>query len=102
MMNTQKTYLKLYHKFAYGSGDFGTNFCYTFISSFILIYLTNTVGLQSGIIGTLMLISRVLDGITDVIAGTIIDKTHKKMGKARFWMMATIPFVGITESMSFS
>lgn len=102
MMNTEKNYLNLYHKFAYGSGDFGTNFCYTFISSFILIYLTNTVGLQSGIIGTLMLISRVLDGITDVIAGTIIDKTHKKMGKARFWMLVTIPFVGITEFMLFN
>lgn len=101
-MNEEKKYLKFYQKAAYGSGDFGTNFCYTFVSSFIMIYLTNTVGLNSGVIGTLMLISRVLDGITDVASGTIIDRTKSRFGKARFWMLVTIPFIAVSEILLFN
>lgn len=101
-MGEEKKYLKLYHKLAYGSGDFGANFCYTFVSSFVMIYLTNTVGLNSGIIGTLMLVSRVLDGITDVASGTIIDRTKSRLGKARFWMLSMIPFIAISEILLFN
>lgn len=86
----EKNYLKLHNKLAYGCGDMACNFCYTFVSSFALIYLTNTVGLNAGIIGTLMLVSRVLDGITDVIFGSIIDNTKSKLGRARPWMLYTI------------
>lgn len=34
-----------------------------------------------------MLASKVLDGISDVIFGTLIDRTHSKLGKARPWML---------------
>lgn len=86
----EKKYLKLKNKLAYGSGDMASNFCYTFVTSFVLIYLTNAVGLNSGLIGTLMLVSRILDGITDVLFGTLVDRTKSKLGKARPWMLYTI------------
>lgn len=82
----EKKYLKGWQKVAYGAGDFGSNFMYTFVSSFVLLYLTNTVGLNSRVVGTLMLLSRCLDGVTDVFFGRLIDRTHSKMGKARPWM----------------
>ena len=53
----------------------------------ILIYLTNTVGLNPGIVGTLIAVSKLLDGVTDIFFGSLIDKTHSKMGKARPWML---------------
>ena len=40
----EKKYLKGWQKVAYGAGDFGSNFMYTFVSSFVLLYLANTVG----------------------------------------------------------
>lgn len=98
----EKKYLKFGHKLAYGSGDMASNFCYSFVSAFILIYLTDTVGLNAGIVGTLMLLSRILDGITDVISGTIIDRTQHRWGKARFWMIITVPMVAIAEILLFS
>jgi GPH family glycoside/pentoside/hexuronide:cation symporter len=73
-------------KLAYGAGDFGSNYCWTFISAFALIYFTNTVGLGAAVIGTLMMIAKILDGFTDVIMGTLIDHTRSKMGKARPWL----------------
>lgn len=81
-----KKYLTVPKKLAYGCGDFGANFFYMFVSSFVMIYLTNTIGLDAGIIGTLMLISKLLDGVTDVFFGRMIDKTKSKMGKARPWL----------------
>ncbi len=58
-----------------------------FLSSFVMIYLTNTVGLNPGIVGTLIAFSKLLDGVTDIFFGSLIDKTHSKMGKARPWML---------------
>ena len=81
----QEQSLSLIRKIGYGVGDAGSNFCWTFIASFIMIYCTNTLGISAAVIGTLMMISKVLDGITDVFMGRIIDATHSKMGKARFW-----------------
>lgn len=83
----EKKYLKWYQKVAYGAGDLASNCSYGLVSSFVLLYLTGTMGLNSGIIGTLMLLSKVLDGISDVIFGTMIDRTHSRLGKARPWML---------------
>lgn len=82
----EKKYLKWYQKFAYGCGDVAGNTVFAFLSSFVMIYLTNTVGLNAGIIGTLMMASRVFDGFTDVFFGNLMDRTKSKMGKARPWM----------------
>lgn len=85
-METKKKYLSFPKKIAYGTGDLGSNFFYMMITSFALIYMTDAVGLDPGIVGTLIMISKLLDGITDVFFGGLIDKTHSKMGKARPWM----------------
>lgn len=82
----QKKYLKWYNIVGYGSGDIAGNVVYAFLSSFVMIYLTNTVGLNAGIVGTLIAVSKLFDGITDVFFGSLIDKTKSKMGKARPWM----------------
>lgn len=82
----EKKYLKWYNKVGYGSGDIAGNVVYAFLTSFVMIYLTDTIGLNAGIIGTLIAVSKLLDGITDVFFGSMIDKTKSKMGKARPWM----------------
>ena len=83
----EKKYLKWYNKVGYGSGDIAGNVVYAFLTSFVMIYLTETVGLASGIVGTLIAFSKLLDGFTDVFFGSLIDKTHTKLGKARPWMI---------------
>ena len=82
----EKTYLKWYNKIGYGSGDVGGNVVYAFLSAFVMIYLTDAVGLNPGIIGTLIMVSRIFDGVSDLFFGNLIDRTHTKMGKARPWM----------------
>ncbi len=83
----EKTYLKWYNKVGYGSGDIAGNVVYAFLSSFVMIYLTNTVGLNPGVVGTLIAASKFFDGITDIFFGAMIDKTKTHLGKARPWML---------------
>ena len=82
----EKKYLKWYNKIGYGSGDIAGNVVYAFLTSFVMIYLTDTVGLNAGIVGTLIAVSKLFDGISDVFFGSMIDRTKSKMGKARPWM----------------
>lgn len=84
---TDKKYLKWYNKVGYGSGDIAGNVVYALLSSFVMIYLTDTVGLNAGIVGTLIAVSKIFDGISDIFFGALIDKTKTKMGKARPWML---------------
>ena len=86
-MSKEKTYLKWYNKVGYGSGDVAGNVVYALLTSFVMIYLTDTIGMNAGIVGTLIAVSKIFDGITDVFFGTLIDKTHTKLGKARPWML---------------
>ena len=83
----EKKYLNWYNKIGYGSGDIAGNVIYAFLSSFVMIFLTDTVGLNAGIVGTLMMFSKLFDGVSDIFFGSMIDKTKTKMGKARPWML---------------
>ena len=82
-----KTYLKWYNKVGYGSGDIAGNVVYALLSAFVMIFLTDTVGMNAGIVGTLIAVSKLFDGISDIFFGSLIDKTHSRMGKARPWML---------------
>ena len=83
----EKKYLTWYNKVGYGSGDVAGNVVYVLLSAFVMIYLTDTAGLNAGIVGTLMMISRLFDGFSDVIFGALLDRTNTRMGKARPWML---------------
>ena len=88
----EKKYLKWYHKVGYGSGDIAGNCVYALLTAFMMIYLTDTVGLSMGIVSTLIAVSKIFDGVSDFFFGRMIDKTHTKMGKARPWMLW--PYIG--------
>lgn len=83
----EKRYLKWYNKVGYGSGDIAGNVVYALLSAFVMIYLTDTVGLNAGIVGTLIAVSKLFDGVSDIFFGAMIDKTQTRMGKARPWML---------------
>ena len=75
----EKKYLKWYNKVGYGSGDIAGNVVYALLAAFVMIYLTDTVGLNAGIVGTLIAVSKIFDGISDVFFGALIDKTKSKI-----------------------
>ena len=88
----EKKYLKWHHKIGDGAGDIAGNCVYALLTAFMMIYLTDTIGMSMGIVSTLIALSKVFDGVTDFFFGRMIDKTHTKMGKARPWMLW--PYIG--------
>ncbi|RIP34946.1 MFS transporter [Staphylococcus gallinarum] len=96
------TKLRTTEKVVFGIGDFGANYSWTFIASFIIIYMTDVVGIAGSVIGTIILICRFADGFSDIFMGSIIDNTNTKMGKAKPWIFWTAPILGILTFMLFN
>lgn len=98
----EKKYLKWYNKIGYGSGDIAGSSVYNFLAAFVMLYLTTTIGLNAGVIGTLMMLSKLCDGVSDIFFGAMIDKTRSKLGRARPWMLYGFIGCAITLSLIFA
>ena len=73
-------------KICYGIGSGGGNIITQILGTFLTAYYTDSVGIAAAAVGTMMLVARLLDGISDVLMGGIVDKTRTKWGKARPWI----------------
>ncbi|MCM1134414.1 MAG: glycoside-pentoside-hexuronide (GPH):cation symporter [Clostridium sp.] len=87
--------LQLGEKVAYGLGDCAANVYVAMAGTFLTAFYTDTVGIAAAAVGTMMLLARVLDGVTDLVMGAIVDKTKSKYGKARPWVLWSAPFMCI-------
>jgi GPH family glycoside/pentoside/hexuronide:cation symporter len=67
----------------------------TLLASFLLSYYTDTAGIAAAAIGTMFVLCRLLDGVTDFAMGGIVDKTNTKLGKARPWLIICAPLMCI-------
>ena len=88
--------------FNYSSGSLGNNMIYALINSYFLIFLTDNFGIGAGAIGTLFLVARIIDAITDPIMGIIVDNTNTKLGKSRPYLFVVPIFMGVATIMCFS
>ncbi len=79
--------LKWNERISYGIGSTGAMIVGNSLSAFLMIYMTNVVYMDMAILSVLIAASKILDGITDIIVGNIIDHTHSRFGKARAWIL---------------
>ncbi|WP_202077759.1 MFS transporter [Caldalkalibacillus salinus] len=85
--------LSFKEKLGYGLGDFASNLIFMAVGAFVVFYYTDVIGVSGAVIGTIILVSRLLDGLTDIGMGAIVDKTTSKHGKARPWLLwMAIPY----------
>ena len=59
---------------------------FVLVSSFLMIYCTDTLKIPAAMVSMILVASKVLDGITDMFAGFIVDRTETRWGKARPYM----------------
>lgn len=57
------------------------------VAAFIMLYYTESVGMSGVAVGMMLFVSKIFDGISDLLAGSLIDKTRTKWGKARPWLL---------------
>jgi GPH family glycoside/pentoside/hexuronide:cation symporter len=88
-MNNASVKLSFREKLGYGLGDTASHFVWDMVGFWILIFYTDTFGITAAAAGTIMLIARAWDMISDPVMGIIADRTQTRWGKFRpyiLWM----------------
>lgn len=86
-MNKIITKLSIKEKIGYGLGDTASHFVWDMVGFWILIFYTDTFGISAAAAGTIMLIARIWDMISDPIMGIIADRTTTRWGKFRPYLL---------------
>lgn len=98
LSNNQKSSVRPFgmrDKMGYLLGDFGNDFSFILVSTFLMVFYTDVFGISAAAVGTLFLVARFWDAITDVIWGRFIDsRKTSSMGKFRPWIFRmSLPLV---------
>lgn len=83
IMEQSMVKVPLITKVAYGCGDVSCNISFGVISTLLTLFYTDYVGVSAATIGLVMLISRIFDGVSDVIMGYVVSHTNSKWGQSR-------------------
>ena len=75
-------------KVGYMIGNVANDLMFIFASLYLQVFYTDVLGINAALVGTMFLISRVVDAFTDTAMGRIADKTKAtKNGKFRPWLL---------------
>lgn len=85
--------LGLWRKIGYGMGDIFGGGSGIIIGFYYLYFLTDVVRINPSLAGTVILISKVYDAITDPFEGVLSDRTRTRLGRRRPYLLAGIPLV---------
>lgn len=78
---------------AYAGGDVACNVIFGMVGTLLTLFYTDYVGISPAVVGMVMLISRLFDGVSDLIMGIIVENTKSKWGKSRPWILwMSVPY----------
>ncbi len=86
-MNLNTPKISFREKVGYGLGDTACHFAWDLAGMFLFFYFTDVYGISAAMAGTIMLVARVWDAISDPLIGIIADRTQTKQGKFRPYMI---------------
>ena len=90
--------ISLKEKIGFGLGDTASNLVWATLMSFIMYFYTDVFGITAAAVGTMFLVARVFDGVTDFFAGAIADRTSTRWGRFRpylLWMCLPMALVTV-------
>lgn len=96
-----KENIKTKENIAYGLGDVACNVVFALTMSMSTYFYTNVVGMSAALVGAILMVSRIFDGISDAVIGVLVDRTKSKHGKARAWVLWMIVPYGVTAVLMF-
>ncbi len=75
-------------KMGYLFGDFGNDFTFILSTMILTKFSTDVLGISAGVIGTIMMLARFVDAVTDVTMGRICDRSKvTPNGKFKPWIL---------------
>ena len=92
--------LKFSEKLGYGLGDTASNFFFQVFNIFLLYYYTDIFGLSPAAVGTMFIVTKIVDAVSDPAMGLIADRTNTRWGKFRPYLLwAAIPYGALGYAM---
>ncbi len=89
--------LSLLEKLGYGVGDTASHFVWDMVGFWLLFFYTDTLGITAAAAGTIMLVARVWDVISDPLMGVIADRTKTRWGSFRPWLLwMAVPYAALS------
>lgn len=74
-------------KISYGFADIYGGGAFVVISTFFTVFLTKALGMPTALAGTIPLVGKIWDAVTDPVMGNIADRTRSKFGAKRFYIL---------------
>lgn len=85
-------------KLGYMFGDFGNDFTFILSSIMMMKFYTDVMGVSPAVVGTLMMVARFVDAVTDVTMGQIVDRSKPtKHGKFKPWILRVCGVVAVAS-----
>ncbi|HIF7242720.1 TPA: MFS transporter [Klebsiella pneumoniae] len=85
--------LSVKEKIGYGMGDAASHIIFDNVMLYMMFFYTDIFGIPAGFVGTMFLLARALDAISDPCMGLLADRTRSRWGKFRPWILfGAIPF----------
>ncbi|MCC2606714.1 MFS transporter [Planctobacterium marinum] len=79
--------LPIREKVGYAMGDVASNFYWRVLDLFLLIFYTDVFGISAAAVGTMMLVTRLIDAFSDPIMGALADRTRTRWGQFRPYLL---------------
>lgn len=84
-------------RIGYGIGDLGCNLVFSTMASYLMVFYTDVFGITAAAAGTMMLVTKFIDALTDTGMGLLVDRTHTKWGQGRpYFLLGAVPFAVFT------
>ncbi|MBT8065705.1 MAG: MFS transporter [Gammaproteobacteria bacterium] len=91
--NNDTAPLTFKEKVGYGLGDMASNFYMGFFGLFLLYYYTDVFGISPAAAATMLLVTKIVDAVSDPAMGLIADRTDSRWGKYRpYLLFAAVPY----------
>ena len=87
MNNTRQHNNGFLSQCAYGLADIYGGGAFVVISTFFTVFLTKSMGMSTALAGTIPLVGKIWDAVTDPLMGNICDRTKSRFGAKRFYIL---------------
>ena len=72
---------------AYGAADIYGGGAFVVIGTFFTVFLTKALGMPPALAGSIPLVGKIWDAVTDPVMGNITDRTQSRFGAKRFYIL---------------
>jgi glycoside/pentoside/hexuronide:cation symporter, GPH family len=79
--------LPVSEKVGYACGDMASNLYWRFFDLYLLYFYTDVFGIPAAVAGTLLLVTRIIDAVSDPFFGALADRTQTRFGKFRPYLL---------------